>query len=317
MPSASSTRSAASASSHAASFALIAYASAYLRCHHLAAFTCALLNAQPMGFYAPATIVDDAKRHGVEIRPIDVQASAWECTLEPGREGPAIRMGLAYVRGLTLADRLALAAAPRPYADLEGFVLRTRLGRAALHALAEAGAFRSFGLDRRAAIWRARGLAAGAGDAFSLVDDSDLPLFAPLARAEAVLWDYRRSGHSTHGHPLAALRPALARLGLQGAAHVHALPDGAAVEVVGLAICRQRPGTAKGVTFYTLEDEGGFVNVVVWADVFDRHARVARTCPVLGVSGKVQRGPGGVVHVIAAALFDPLPQLRGAAPELP
>ncbi|HRI09765.1 MAG TPA: error-prone DNA polymerase, partial [Nannocystaceae bacterium] len=137
--------------SHAASFAIIAYASAYLRCHHLSAFTCALLNAQPMGFYAPATIVDDAKRHGVEIRPVDVQVSAWECALEPAptsRDGLAIRMGLAYVRGLALADRLALADAPGPYHDLADFVRRTRLGRGALHALAEAGAFRSFKIDR-------------------------------------------------------------------------------------------------------------------------------------------------------------------------
>ena len=301
--------------SHAASFAIIAYASAYLRCHHLSAFTCALLNAQPMGFYAPATIVDDAKRHGVEIRPVDVQVSAWECALEPAptsRDGLAIRMGLAYVRGLALADRLALADAPGPYHDLADFVRRTRLGRGALHALAEAGAFRSFKIDRRSAIWRARGLAAGAADTLPLGDDSDLPLFAPLARDEAVLWDYRRSGHSTHGHPLSALRPHLDRLGLLSAAQVRALADGAPVEVVGLAICRQRPGTAGGVTFYTLEDETGFVNVVVWARVFDRHALVARTAPVLGVSGKIQRSREGVTHVVADALFDPIPQLRGA-----
>ncbi|MCB9566361.1 MAG: error-prone DNA polymerase [Myxococcales bacterium] len=299
--------------SHAASFAIIAYASAWLRRHYLAAFTCALLNAQPMGFYAPATIIEDARRHGVEIRPIDVQRSAWECTLEDGAspERPAIRMGLSYVRGLRLDDRIALEENPPPHADLEAFVATTGLGADALQALAEAGAFRSFGLERRDAIWRARGLAARAGDRLRLEDVSDLPLFAPLRREEAVLWDYRRSGHSTHGHPLAALRPALAEHGIVDAAAVRGLSDGANVEVVGLAICRQRPQTARGVTFYTLEDERGFVNVVVWSQVFERHAKVAKTAAILGVSGRVQRSKEGVVHVIADTLWEATAELRG------
>jgi error-prone DNA polymerase len=303
--------------SHAASFALIAYASAYMRCHHLPAFVCALLNAQPMGFYAPATIIEDAKRHGLEVAPIDVQHSAWECAIERGPRGPAIRMGLSYVRGLDLAARLALTKDPGPYDSLEDFVRRTALDRAALHALAEAGAFRSFKIDRRAAIWRARGLAAQAGDRLALGEPDDLPLFAPLSRPEAVLWDYRRSGHSAHGHPLAALRPALTRLGITDSAAVRRLSDGAEVELIGLVTCRQRPPTAGGVTFYTLEDEHGMVNVIVWARIFDRHAQLARAAPILGISGAVQVGKDGVTHVIAAALWDPMPQLQGDRADAP
>ncbi|MEZ4384347.1 MAG: error-prone DNA polymerase [Nannocystaceae bacterium] len=309
--------------SHAASFALIAYASAWLRCHHLPAFVCGLLNAQPMGFYAPATIIDDARRHGVEILPIDVQRSQWECTLER-READesddndptarwAIRMGLVYVRGLRVDDRIALEDNPPPYEDLDGFARRTGLGGDALHALAEAGALRGFGYSRREAIWRSRGLAARAGDRLALEDVSDLPLFAGLSDHESVLWDYKRSGHSTQGHPLSVLRPKLRRLGMLDAAAVRELGDGAAVEVVGLPICRQRPGTAKGVTFYTLEDETGFVNVVVWARVFERYAAVAKTAAILGISGKVQRSKEGIVHVIADALWEATAQLRERA----
>ncbi|MEZ4450062.1 MAG: OB-fold nucleic acid binding domain-containing protein [Nannocystaceae bacterium] len=308
--------------SHAASFAIIAYASAWLRRHYLAAFTCALLNAQPMGFYSPATIVDDGKRRGLEFRPIDVQRSRWECTLEPGPKDMAIRMGLSYVRGLSIDDRAALEAelgdddeGPR-FKSAEDFVRRTQIGRDALHALAEAGAFRAFGIHRREAIWKIRGLQAQAQDSLRLGDPDaldDLPLFAPLSRKEAIVWDYKRSGHSTHGHPMAAARPLLQRLGMLDASAVRALGDGATVEVVGVPICRQRPGTAKGVTFYTLEDEAGFVNVVVWAAVFERYAVVAKTAVLLGVSGRVQRSREGVVHVIADALWDARAQLRERA----
>ena len=301
--------------SHAASFALIAYASAWLRRHYLPAFVCGLLNAQPMGFYAPATIIDDARRHGVELRPIDVQRSSWECTLEE-RKGAskglrwALRMGLSYVRGLHVDDRIALENNPPPYASLDDFVRRTGLGRDALHAIAEAGGFSALGFSRREAIWRARGLAAQASDRLDLEDVSDLPLFAELGQHESVLWDYKRSGHSTLGHPLSVLRPKLRRLRILDASEVRELRDGVNVEVVGLAICRQRPGTANGVTFYTLEDETGFVNVVVWAQVFERYAAVAKTAAILGVSGRIQRSKEGIVHVIADALWEATAQLR-------
>ena len=296
--------------SHAASFALIAYATAWLRCHYPAAFTCALLNAQPMGFYHPSTIVADAQRHGVEVRPIDVQRSAWDCTLEqdPKDSSPAVRMGLRYIKGLGVLERAALENEPAPYASLDAFVRRTRLHAQALAALAEAGAFACFRLDRRAALWRVRGLAAHKDDSLALGDTmspgAQQPLFRQLTLGEAVLWDYRRSHHSTRGHPLAEWRPALRALGILDAAAIARLRDGDLVDHVGAVTCRQRPPTAGGVTFYTLEDETGMLSLVVWANIFERHALLARTAQLLGVSGRVQR-QHGVLHLIADTLWDP------------
>ncbi len=299
--------------SHAASFALIAYITAWLRCHHLPAFTAALLNAQPMGFYAPSTIVEDAKHHGVEIRPIDVQHSAWDCTLEPVGERFAVRMGLRYVKGFGERERAALAAAPGPWAGLVDFVTRSGLSRKALHTLAEAGAFEGFGIDRRDALWTMRGALATLGDRLPLPPDvappEDQPRFAPVAPGEAILWDYRTSMHSTRGHPLSCLRAELQRRRLPTAEQVLRLPDGKAVDYVGLVICRQRPGTASGVTFYTLEDETGFVNVVVWQRVFEQHALLAKSALLLGVAGKLQVQEG-VVHLVADTLWDPDLRLR-------
>jgi len=297
--------------SHAASFALIAYVTAYLRCHYPAAFTAALLNAQPMGFYHPSTIVAEAQRRGVTLRPIDVQRSAWDCTLEPedGRpDRPAVRMGLRYVKGLGAAERAALAAEPGPYASLEALVRRTRLARPALHALAEAGALDGFGLDRRAAIWAVRGLAVLKDSPLALpaamAPEGQQPLFVPLSGEEAVAWDYRRAQHSVHGHPLASWRPALRAIGLRDTAALRRLRDGTPAEAVGAVTCKQRPQTAHGVTFVTLEDEAGMLNVIVWAHVRERHELLMRTAPVLGVSGKIQSAHG-VVHLVAESLWDP------------
>ncbi|MFZ6179399.1 error-prone DNA polymerase [Nannocystis pusilla] len=297
--------------SHAASFALIAYATAWLRRHYPAAFTCALLNAQPMGFYHPSTLVADAQRHGIEVRPIDVRQSAWDCTLEHDPEDSskvALRMGLRYVKGLGVLDRAALEGAPPPYASLDEFARRTRLSAPALHALAEAGALIGFGLDRRAALWRVRGLAAARGDALALPEAAPPPaqqtLFTPLTAGEAVLWDYRRTHHSTRGHPLSEWRPALRRLGIEGAAAVARLPGGTPIDYVGAVTCRQRPPTAGGVTFYTLEDETGMLSVIVWASVYERYGLIGRTAQILGVSGRLQREQG-VLHLIADTLWDP------------
>ena len=300
--------------SHAASFALIAYATAWLRCHYPDVFTCALLNAQPMGFYTPATIVDDAVRHGVEVRPVDVTASAWDCTLEsdgaPRRAGLAVRMGLRYVKGLA-GDRdwrrIAAARAQRPFSSLADFTRRTRLDDRILRRLAEAGALAPFEGRRRAALWAAHGLGKLPETALPLVPREPLPDFAPLSESQAIDWDYRFSGHSTRGHPLAPLRAALTAQELPDARTVAALPDGRRVRYAGLVICRQRPGTAAGMTFMTLEDETGFVNVVIRSRVFDGHAVLARTAPLLGVTGRTQ-AESGVVHVVADALW---------APELP
>ena len=296
--------------SHAASFALIAYVTAWLRCHYPAAFTASLLNAQPMGFYHPSTIVSEAQRRGVELRAIDVQRSGWDCTLEAGeRPGhPAVRMGLRMIKGLGVAEQAALTAEPGPYASLEELVRRTRLGRPALHALAEAGALAGFGLDRRAAIWAVRGLAVLKDSPLALptamVAGAQQPLFTPLSDGEAVAWDYRRTQHSVRGHPLAAWRSALQAVGLRDTAGLRRLKDGTAAEAVGAVTCKQRPQTAHGVTFLTLEDEAGMLNVIVWAAVRERHELLLRTAAVLGVSGKIQSAHG-VVHLVAESLWDP------------
>ena len=292
--------------SHAASFALIAYATAWLRCHYPDVFTCSLLNAQPMGFYTPATIVDDAIRHGVEVRPVDVTASDWDCTLER-RAGFAVRMGLRYVKSLSEERdwrRIAAARSERPFESLADFSRRTRLDDRVLRRLAEAGAFAPFEGRRRAALWAAQGLGAVSETPLPVAPDEPLPDFDPLNDFQAIDWDYQFSAHSTRGHPLAPLREALAAQNLPDARTVAGMPDGRQVRYAGLVICRQRPGTASGVTFMTLEDETGFVNVVIWKQVFDDHAVLARTVSFLGVSGKLQ-SESGVVHVVADALWTP------------
>ena len=294
--------------SHAASFALIAYATSWMRKHYLAEFTCSLLNAQPMGFYAPATIVGDAQRHGLEIRPIDVTASAWDCTLEPagGEHGFAVRMGLRWVKGLQLAEGERIVGA-RPLASLDDLVRRTHLPAAKHTALAEAGALATLGGDsrtRRDAMWQVLGWAARASDAIALQGGDGEPELAKLGALDQIIWDYRASDHSTRGHPLAPLRGELRARGWPDARTVSRGKDGARLDYVGIVICRQQPGTASGVTFMTLEDETGFVNLVVWAQVMSAYAHVARGSSLLGVSGRLQVQEG-IVHFIAERLWVP------------
>jgi error-prone DNA polymerase len=303
--------------SHAASFAILSYVSAWLKCHHHAAFTCALLNAWPMGFYAPSTLIEDAKRHDVTIRPIDVSHSDWDCTLEPDPSHPphAIRMGLRYVKGLGERERERLEAARPPYETLADFARRTRLGKRPLLALAETGAFASLGLDRRRALWAVRGLLSTDHEGLELSPTTlpeELPRFTPLRRGEAVIWDYETSRHSTHGHPMASLREALHARRVPSASRLNAMPGGRRLAYVGLVICRQRPHTARGVTFMTLEDETGFVNVVIWADVFDAHAEIVRSASLVEVRGTLQRA-NGVVHLIAESLG--IPRLERPLPK--
>jgi error-prone DNA polymerase len=295
--------------SHAASFALIAYVTAWLRCHYPAAFTCSLLNAQPMGFYSPATLVEDAKLHGIAVLPIDVQHSAWDCTLELQPGGAhAVRMGLRYVKGLSTRERERLEREPPPYRDLEDFVRRTKLNQGACQKLAESGALDAITDGRRDAIWEARELFTRVTDPLELGSSDgstqSAELFTELRPIEEVLWDYRRTHHSTRGHPMQGLRAELARRGMPTARELNALRDGSYARYVGMTICRQRPGTATGVTFYTLEDETGFVNLVVWKQIFDAHAVVARTALLMGVSGKIQ-SESGVIHLVADTLWEP------------
>jgi len=303
--------------SHAASFALIAYATAWMKCHYPEVFTCALLNAQPMGFYSPATIVEDAKRHGVEVRPVDIQASRWDCTLEPaagGRYRFAVRMGLRYVKGLGKGqgERVEGARRERPFNSAGDFVGRTDLNDSTVTRLAEAGALAAFDSNRRAAIWRVKGLADAPPSSLALTERERVPAFEELDLFQTITWDYRTMEHSTRGHPLAALRKKLRRRRLPEAKRVHAMRDGEPIRYAGIVICRQRPGTASGVVFMTLEDETGFVNVVVWSRVFEEHMVLVKTSSFLGVTGTIQKRDG-VVHVIAESFWDPQ-AILGAKP---
>ncbi|HWP56375.1 MAG TPA: error-prone DNA polymerase [Candidatus Acidoferrales bacterium] len=330
--------------SHAASFALIAYATAWLKCHYPAEFTCALLNAQPMGFYSPATIVEDAKRHGVAVLPVDARLSEWDCTLEPyarsslslrerdrvrerdegsphsslftsHESGFAVRMGLRYVKTLGEKDwsRIEAARKSSPFISLEDFVERTGLDEGVLSALAEGGAFAGFGLDRRTALWEIKRLVRRRGP-LPLVRREKNPSFASLNPFEEVVWDYRATSHSPRRHPLEPWRAELAAQGLPDARTVASMRDGKRVRYAGLVICRQRPGTAGGVVFMTLEDETGFVNVVLWEQVFDRYATLAKTASFLGVTGKLQV-ENEVVHLVAEELWPP--RLRAEPASVP
>jgi error-prone DNA polymerase len=407
--------------SHAASFALLVYVSAWLKRHEPAAFTAALLNSQPMGFYAPAQLVQDARRHGVEVRPVDVAASAWDCTLEPptgppsvgpfpdapsstvraersgARErglssiarpllvarssvarvelsgtrgggqveagvrvkaadglevgggveaggegggagagcaavpdyaalppgygpgcaaapdyaalppgyGPAIRLGLRMVKGLCRdgAGRLVAARAAAPFRDVDDLARRARLDRRDLEGLAAAGALEGIAGDRHQARWAALGVAEPA----PLFADASLPESRPAlpapTEAEDLLADYAALGLSLGRHPLALLRPQLRRRHLASAAEVGGLAHGERVRTAGLVVNRQRPGTASGVTFVTLEDETGHVNLVVWSRVAERQRRALLASRLLAVAGRVER-EGAVVHVVVRRLED-------------
>jgi error-prone DNA polymerase len=301
--------------SHAASFALIAYATAYLKCHYPAEFACALLNAQPMGFYAPSTIVDDAKRHGVVVYPLDIVRSDWDCTLEPDGEsdgGLAVRMGLRYVHGLGKDswEKIASARAATPFGSEADIAWRTGLDAGVLQALAESGALEALGRNRRQGLWAVRGVSTHP-DGLAFGESGPAPRFDDLTCGEEVTWDYRTADHSPRGHPLQSLREALRAQGLPDARAVAAVPHGRRLRYAGVVICRQSPATAAGVTFMTLEDETGFVNVVLWKHVFDAFPALAKAAPFLGVTGRIQ-AEGGVVHLVAEALWRP-----NVAPNLP
>ena len=299
--------------SHAASFAHIAYATAYLRCHFPAEFTCALLNAQPMGFYSPATIVNDARIHGVEVRPVSIRHSRWDCTLEEieaedagDRTRFAVRMGLRYVQRLSKGDWEVLARTMEqaPFRDLPDVARRSGLHEDKLESLAEAGAFACFGLDRRGALWQVLGTEVRRQPGLSLDSRTSPPRFPSLNNLETIVWDHQVSDHSVLGHLLEPLRPGLAAQGLPAARELNGMPDGSLVHYVGMVICRQRPGTAQGVTFMTLEDETGFVNLVIWEKIFEQYSSLVRTLPCLGVTGNLQVGEG-VIHLVVEAAWDP------------
>jgi error-prone DNA polymerase len=291
--------------SHAASFALIAYATAWMKCHYPEAFTCALLNAQPMGFYSSATIVEDIKRHDVTVLPVDVAHSDWDCTLEDLENSTlAIRMGLRTVKGLSERHWgwIEGARRRRPFASPEDFVGRTGLDQGAHARLAEAGALSSLDPARRSALWRVRGVSEPGFENWE--ENERLPRFEPLDALATINWDYRTTGHSPRGHPLAPLRSRLQAYHLPDAHGVCAMRNGQQVRYAGLVIGRQRPGTASGVVFVTLEDETGFVNLIVWNRVFERYAVLIKTARFLGVTGTLQI-QDGVTHVIAQSFWTP------------
>jgi error-prone DNA polymerase len=300
--------------SHAASFALIAYATAWLKCYYPAEFACSLLNAQPMGFYMPATIVEDAKRHNLIVAPIDVTVSDWDCTLEPSDQsagGFAVRMGLRYVKGFRERDweRIDGARRQAPFATLEDFVQRSGLEEGILSTLAESGAFEGFGVDRRNALWDIKRLPRTRYQSLFLNDRERSPDFGSLTDFEEVKWDYRTTSHSPRRHPLEPMRASLADQGLPDARTVSSMKNGVNIRYAGLVICRQRPGTAGGVVFMTLEDETGFVNVVIWESVFQRYSVLAKTVSFLGITGKLQV-EDSVVHLVADKLWEPRVELK-------
>jgi error-prone DNA polymerase len=301
--------------SHSTSFALLAYASAYLKAHHPAAFYCALLNNWPMGFYHPATLVKDAERHGLRVRPIDVTRSVWQCTIEEG----ALRLGLRYVSGLREASarRVEAERTQAPFASLGDLVGRAGLQEHERRQLANAGACAAFGGHRRDVLWQLAALdrdpttlfsSGSSVDATTAVASSPLPAMSPL---EETLADYASTGLTAGPHVMAHLREQLKLRRVVTSAEVRRLPHGCCVRVAGHVIVRQRPGTAKGMLFLTLEDEVGTCNVVVRPDMFRRHRRLLHTCRLLLVEGPMQN-VDGVVHVQGIS-FEEM-TLAGAAP---
>ncbi len=288
--------------SHAASFALLAYASAWLKCHHPAAFCAALLNSQPMGFYQPAQLLDDARRHGVDVCPVDVRHSDWDCTLEG--EAPRLRLGLRMVAGLgrEAAERLLRARRQAPFRDLDDLAARSGLERRALQALAAADALSGLAGHRHLAAWAVAGIEHGADLMRAPRFAERQPQLFPPSEAEQVLADYAHTGLSLRQHPLALLREALRARGFLSAAEVGGRADGEGVRAAGLVLVRQRPGQGKAV-FITLEDETGQLNLLVWSRLAERQRRILLGARLLGVNARLQRAEG-VQHLIVHRLED-------------
>jgi error-prone DNA polymerase len=327
--------------SHSASFALLVYVSAWIKRHEPAAFLAALLNSQPMGFYAPSQLVQDARRHGVEVLPVDVTASTWDCVLEKNedlnrqdakrnknRNGPAgnhppgdpplithhsslitsrpaVRLGLRMISGFSenTAERILAARTERAFDSVEDLARRGRLNRRDLKLLAAAGALQPLAAHRRRAHWEVAGVERVTpllGDA--PVRETD-PVLAAPTEGEDLVADYASLGLTLGRHPLALLRSRLARMRLATAAELRGYAHGRPARAAGIVIGRQRPDTASGVIFVTLEDETGSVNVIVWRDLADRQRRELLGSRLMGVHGTLER-EGEVVHLIAKRLVD-------------
>ncbi|UDF03033.1 error-prone DNA polymerase [Asticcacaulis sp. AND118] len=296
--------------SHAISFAMIAYASSWMKCHHPDVFLCALLNSQPMGFYAPAQLVRDARDHGVEVRPACVNASRWDCTLEPNGKYFAVRLGLRMVKGLSESDavQLVLTREDTPFTSIDDTWRRSGLPASTLAKLAEADAFLpSLGQSRREALWTLKGL-----------NDRPLPLFAaaeaeeavepdvalrPMTAGHEVVADYGHVGLSLKDHPVKFLRGELTARGVETCQDATSKPDKSRAVVSGLVLVRQRPGTAKSVTFMTIEDETGSANIVIWSRIYEAQRRTIVTARMVAIAGQIQK-EGEVVHLVADHVSD-------------
>ncbi|MBB5712742.1 error-prone DNA polymerase [Sphingomonas xinjiangensis] len=302
--------------SHAASFAKISYASSWMKHHHPDVFCAALMNAQPMGFYAPAQIVRDAREHGVDVRPPCVNASRWDCTLEPtGGRFLAVRLGLRQIRGLSNADgaKIVGARSTTPFESVEDVWRRSGVQRAAIEKLADGDAFHAFGADRRQGLWKVRGLGEAPLPLFAAADRSAETFSAegiepgvalrPLTDGREVIEDYRSLQLSLRAHPLTFVRDELTRSGVTKCADLANIRDGRRVEVAGIILVRQKPGSAKGVLFITIEDETGIANGILWPDRFEAQRRTVMSASMIGMKGIVQK-EGEVIHVICEKIID-------------
>lgn len=290
--------------SHAASFALLVYVSSWLKCHHPAAFTCGLLNSQPLGFYSPAQLVQDVQRHGVRVLPVDVMVSQPDCVLEGDRANPAIRLGLCMIGPFNkeAAMRLTLARKEAPFCDVADLKRRARLDAAEISALASADALATLIGNRREALWEVLGVENDAALYHAPLDNEPATLLPPT-EVEDIFADYRHVGVTLRRHPVALLRPTLSAMRISTAEQVKNARPRQLIRAAGLVTCRQHPETAKGTTFVTLEDETGYVNVVVWPRVAERQRRELVFSRLMSVAGHVER-QGEVVHLIAGRLFD-------------
>lgn len=304
--------------SHAASFAILVYVSAWLKRHHPAAFAAALINSQPMGFYRPAQIVRDAKEHGVEVRPVDVNRSAWDCTLEDAleKDKPAIRLGMRLVKGLSEEDALRVhgaVGALGPFDTVEGLWRASGAGTRGLRRLARADAFGSMHLDQRRALWQIKTLHDDRLPLFEQRDGTDeigLDRLPELPAARRVLADYDATGLSLAAHPVSFVRRTLEARGVSKAellGDAERTPDKSLFSVAGLVLCRQRPSTAAGVVFLTLEDETGVANLIVWRDTFEKYRKFARLSTALLARGRIARE--GIVAHLHVSHLEPIDRL--------
>ncbi len=303
--------------SHAASFAKLVYVSSWMKCHYPAAFACALLNSQPMGFYAPAQIVRDARDHGVEVRAVDVNYSDWNSTLEPCEGGFALRLGLRQVDGMGEEAALRIMAArDDPFGDVAMLKSRAHLDVGTIRRLAAADAMRSMGIDRRQALWQAQALKDAPAlpifdHARAAADGPEPEVQLPaMPKAEHVVADYQTLRLSLKAHPISFYRASLRAQGYRATSDLARMRHGARVSLAGLVLVRQKPGSAKGVCFITLEDEAGVANLVIWPKMFKAYRAVIMSARLLVVHGRVQTD-GRVIHVVADHLEDRSARLDG------